>query len=219
VGVAAQRERVSELTVVVKPKEDGEQDGKGDGSEYVPEANVPELDQPAGAVGGRRKGLTGRQVLEPNVAHLANVHEAGEENNGERGAVILQEDADGVGEEVAPAQLAADVSDEEDEQGDDDGQVKGLLVAEPGQDLDALLKVYKGDVEAKHVAGKAGDVAQPVARVGNSQDPVKDQRPARMWLVFRPALNLNPVRMVLLGRAGVDGQVNTHSPIQHMKAR
>lgn len=51
------------------------------------------------------------------------------------------------------------------------------MVSQQGEDLDALLEVDEGDVEAEDVAGKAGDVAQPVARVGGGEDPVHDEGP------------------------------------------
>ena len=112
------------------------------------------------------------------MLHLAHVGEAGEEDDGQGGAVVLEEDAHGVLEQAALAELAADVGDGKDEQGHDDRQIKGLGVAEGLEDLDALLQVDEGDVKAKDVAGEAGHVAQPVARVGDGQDPMKDEGPS-----------------------------------------
>ena len=46
-----------------------------------------------------------------------------------------------------------------------------------GEDLDTFLKVDKGDVKAEDVAAEAGDVGESIAGVGDSKDPVHDQRP------------------------------------------
>ena len=46
-------------TVVVKPEENGEQQGKGDGEEHVADRNIPEVDEPA-AVGCGLEGGAGR---------------------------------------------------------------------------------------------------------------------------------------------------------------
>lgn len=39
------------------------------------------------------------------------------------------------------------------------------------------MEINAGDIEAKNVAGEAGDVAQPVTRIGDGEDPVHDERP------------------------------------------
>jgi hypothetical protein len=78
-----------------------------------------------------------------------------------------------VPEQTALAEFTANVGDSKDEQGHDDGQVKRFSVAESLEDLDTLLQVDKGDVEAKNVAGEAGHVTQPVARVGDGKDPME----------------------------------------------
>lgn len=107
---------------------------------------------------------------------------------------------------AARAEHAAQVSDHEDEEGGDDGQVKVLALAEALEDLDALLEVDEGDVEAENVAGEAGDVAKKVAGVCDSEDPVEDEGPSGG---------------VSLGSGGGGGWVATivtYIPIQHMKA-
>lgn len=163
---------------MIKPEEDGQQKGKGDRNEDVAHGDVPEVDEPASLLHGRHEGDARRQRLERDVLHLAHMHEAGEEDHGQRSAIVLEEDAHGVAEQAAPAELAADIGDGEDEQGHDNGQVEGLIVAEDLEDLDALLEVDEGDVEAEDIAGEAGHVAQPVARVRDGQNPVEHERPA-----------------------------------------
>lgn len=39
------------------------------------------------------------------------------------------------------------------------------------------MEVDEGDVKAEDVTGKTSDVAQPVARVGDGEDPVHDEGP------------------------------------------
>lgn len=105
------------------------------------------------------------------------MHEPREKDDGQWRAVVLEKHPHVVVEQRAAAQLTADVGDEEDQHGGHDAEVEGLSVAQQGEDLDALLEVDEGDVEAEDVAGEAGDVAQPVARVGESEDPVHDKGP------------------------------------------
>ncbi|KAJ8105878.1 hypothetical protein OPT61_g9914 [Boeremia exigua] len=137
--------------VVVEPEEDGEQDGEGDGQEDVADADVPEVDEPA-AVGGGEEGLGCGQLEELDVRHLANVYEAGEEDDGEGCAVVFDELAD-----VAREQRR--------------------LTDDAAEDLDALLQIDEGHVEAEDVAGEARDIAEGVAGVGDGEHPVEDQRP------------------------------------------
>lgn len=161
---------------MVKPKEDGQQQSEGDGEEDVLDVKVPKPDQP-GAVHGGQEGDAGGQVLDVDLDHAADVDEAGEEDDGQRGAVVLDKGADVVVEEGALADGVGGVGDGEDEDGGEDAEVEGTGVAQQLEDLDALLQVDAGDVEAKNVAGEAGDVAQPVARVGGGEGPVQDEGP------------------------------------------
>lgn len=161
---------------MVKIKQDREQDREGDGNKHVPERDLPEINKPA-PVSGRGERRIRRQLLELDGLHAAEVHEAREEDNRQRGTVVLQKHPHGVAEQGALAELAAGVGDHEDEQGDHDGQVEGGVVAEALEHLDALLQVDEGDVEAEDVAGEPRHVPQPVARVGDGQDPVEDERP------------------------------------------
>lgn len=163
---------------MVEPEEDGEQESKGDGDEDVGHGDIPEVDEPAPPWDSRHECGSRRQRFDLDFLHLAHVDEAGEENECQRRAVVLEEDAHRVLEQAALAKLATDVGNGEDQQGHDDGEIEGLSVAEHLEDLDALLQVDKGDVEAEDVAGEAGHVAQPVARVGDGEDPVEDERPS-----------------------------------------
>lgn len=43
------------------------------------------------------------------------------------------------------------------------------------QDLNALLEVDEGDVEAEDVAGEAGDPAEGVAGIRHGKDDVQDE--------------------------------------------
>lgn len=161
------------LTVVIEPKQNGQEDGKGNGQEDIPDRNVPKVHKPTPIRRGH-EGDTSRQHLQIDGLHPANVHKPRKEDEGERGAVVLEEDADVVVEQAAPADTGAEVGDHEDEQGGDDREVKGLGVAQPLEDLDALLEVDEGHVEAEDVAGEARDVAEPVARVRDGEDPVEN---------------------------------------------
>lgn len=105
------------------------------------------------------------------------MHEASKEDDRQGGSVVLDEGADIVVEQGALADGVGKVGDREDEHGGEDAQVERLRVAQQFEDLDALLEVDEGDVEAEDVAGEAGDVAEPVARVGDGEDPVHDEGP------------------------------------------
>lgn len=134
------------------------------------------MDEPAPVLGGE-EGVARGQALKGDLLHPADVHKAGEEDDGQWCTIVLQKHPDVVVEERAFAQLTAGVGYEEDKHGGHDAQVEGLAVAEQGEHLDALLEVDEGDVEAEDVAGEAGDIAQPVARVGDGENPVHDEGP------------------------------------------
>lgn len=149
---------MNKLTIVIKPEKNSQQQRKWNGQKHVGYSDIPEVDEPAPVLGGEEGGTRGK-ALEVNLLHPADVDEAGEEDDGQRGSVVLEEDPDVVVEERAGPKLAADVGDEEDQHGGHDAQVKGLLVAEQGEDLDSLLQVDEGDIEAEDVAWEAGDIA------------------------------------------------------------
>lgn len=172
--------RRASRTVVVEPEQNGQENGKGERCKDLSNTQVPKPDKPV-AIASWCEGIASRQHLEIDLCHPPYVHETGEEDEGERGAIVLEEDTNRVSEEAAGAEFAAEVGDHEDEEGGDDGEVEGSIVAKPLEDLDALLEVDEGNVEAEDVAGKAGDPAEPVARVSDGKDPMKNQRPA--WLM------------------------------------
>lgn len=105
------------------------------------------------------------------------MNKSGEEDKRQRRSIVLEKDADVVLEQAAGSQLATNVSNHEDQQRSDNGQVKSAVISEALKHLDSLLKIDKGNVEAKDVAGEACHPAQPVARVCDGEDPVQDKRP------------------------------------------
>lgn len=162
---------------MVKIEQNRKQDRKRHRDEHIPDRNIlPEMDEPA-PIRGREESGAGGQPLQLDGLHATEVHEPRKEDDGQGGAVVLEEDADGVAEQGARAELAAGVGDHEDEQGGGDAQVEGGAVAEALEDLDALLQVDEGDVEAEDVAREPRHVPQPVARVGRGEHPVEGQRP------------------------------------------
>lgn len=140
---------------MVEVKQNGEQDSKGNSNKHIPDPDVPEMHKPV-PVGRWGEGLARRQGLEVHIPHAPNVHEAREEDDRQRRPVILDEHADVVLEQGARADDAAQVADDEHEQGDDDGEVEGLGGTLAGEHLDAFLQVDEGDVEAEDVAREAG---------------------------------------------------------------
>lgn len=161
---------------MVEPEEDRKQYRKRDGQKHILDGDFPEMDEPAPVL-SREEGGARRQALQVHALHPPHVDEPREEDDRQRRAVVLEEDAHVVMEQRALAELAAGIRDGEDQHGHHDAQVEGLGVALQHEDLDALLEVDEGDVEAEDVAGEAGDVAQPVARVRDGEDPVQDEGP------------------------------------------
>lgn len=106
------------------------------------------------------------------------MHKAREKDERERSTIVLEENTDPVTEEAAGAELATNVGDDEDEEGDHDGEIEVGSMTEALEDLYALLEVDAGDIEAENVAGEAGDPAQPVAGVCDGEDPVEDEGPS-----------------------------------------
>jgi hypothetical protein len=78
-----------------------------------------------------------------------------------------------VGEEATLPKLATYICDHENKESDDGREVKVGTGAEAVKDLNALLEVDEGDVEAEDVAWESSDPAEPIARVCDSQYPVK----------------------------------------------
>ena len=79
--------------VVVEPEEDGEDECEGEGDADVVRGDVPEVDEPAATRGGE-EGFACGEGHEVNGAHMADMDEASEEDDGEWGAVIFNEFTD-----------------------------------------------------------------------------------------------------------------------------
>ena len=162
------------------------------------------MNKPRSLRHGRHKGNACRERLKRNVLHLPHVDESSEKDDRQGCAIVFEEDTHRMAKQTALAELAADVRDGEDKQSHNNRQVEGLLVAKELEDLNALLQVDEGDIEAKDVTREACHVTQPVARVGDGQDPVEYEGPSR---------SQGSVSHSML----MDGQ--TYIPIQHMNAR
>lgn len=100
------------------------------------------------------------------------MHKTCKEDHCKRCTIIFDEDSNVVLEEGAGADETAKVTNYEHEKSNDDGEVEGLAGSLPGEDLDALLEVDEGDVEAEDVAGETGHIFQAVTRIGDGEDPV-----------------------------------------------
>lgn len=121
------------------------------------------------------KGVARRQVLELDIVHLPHVHEPRKEHNGQGRPVILDKHPRRMLEQRALAQFTADICDREYQERDNYRQVKRLAIPERLEDLDPLLQVNKRHVEPKDVTWEPRHVSQPVTRVRDGQDPVKDK--------------------------------------------
>lgn len=147
----------STLTIMIEIKQNCKQDCKRYRDEYIPNINIPKLNKPA-SISSREESRTCRQPLEFNGLHTAEMHEAGEKDDGKRGAVVFKEHAHRVSEERALPQLATRICNHENEQGHHDGQVERRVIAETLEHLDALLQVDERDVEAEDIARKSRHV-------------------------------------------------------------
>ncbi len=148
---------------MIKPEENGQKHGKWKCSKDLADAQIPEVDEPASVGVSGHECLASGQHLEVNLIHAAKVDEAGEEDEGQGRAVVLEEDTDPVAEEGALSEGGAEVGENEDEEGDGDGEIEGSIVAEALEDLNTLLEVDTGYVEAKDVAREACYPAEPIA--------------------------------------------------------
>lgn len=101
---------------------------------------------------------------------------------------------------------AAAIRNHQDEQRDHDGEVSGGVVSLPlaRQDLDAFLKVDESDVETEDIAGETSHIFEAITGIGNSKNPVHDQRPA--------TLNVSRFEPRLISKY-------TYMPIHAMKAK
>lgn len=170
---------IAKLTVVVKIKEDCQQKSKRNCKENIPYVDIPEVHQPL-SIESREESFTRGQRGDINISHMANVDETSEENDRQGSTIVFQEFPDISLEETATAELLADPTTHKHKEGNHDAQVCRRLPNGsplPGQDLDTLLEIDKGYVEAKDIARETGHVCQGVARIGYSKDPVHDQGP------------------------------------------
>lgn len=75
---------------MVEIEQYGQQNCERYGEENLANANLPEVDEPT-AVLSRKEGLAGWQSVQLNTPHPANVYKAGEEDDGQRGAIVFNE--------------------------------------------------------------------------------------------------------------------------------
>lgn len=69
------------LTIVIKPEQDCEKNGKGQGHEHFAYIDILKRDEPTPVL-GRHECHTRWQNLYINPVHSSNMHEAGEEDQG-----------------------------------------------------------------------------------------------------------------------------------------
>jgi len=80
----------SDLTIVVEPEEDGQQDGKRNGEEDIAHSNIPEMNKPA-AICCREECFACWECLDVNVFHVTKMNKPREEDDCQGSAVILNE--------------------------------------------------------------------------------------------------------------------------------
>lgn len=98
---------------MIEPKEDGEQHSERDGEENICDVDIPKVNQPT-PVRGREEGRAGRQILDLDLHHAPDVHEASKEDNRQGGPVVLYEGADVVVKQGALADGVGKVGNRED---------------------------------------------------------------------------------------------------------
>ena len=191
INVGEKQGRDSEHTIVIEPKENGQENGERNGQEDISGREVPKVDEPVGRVMfgvSREKCPCYLELLELQIAHGAHVGKASEEDEGDWGRIVLDENAHVMLEQVTLADFSSEVCKNKHEEGNGNRHVLGgknvglgeLLtrLLKTVQHLDALLEVDKGHVEAKDVAWEPRHVLEPVARIGDSQDPVEYHGPS-----------------------------------------
>ena len=78
------------LTIMVKPKQNGQNNTKRKRYEDVFGTDVPRIYKPT-SVGSWEKSFAGGESQEVDVCHLTNVNEAGEEDDSQWGAIVFNE--------------------------------------------------------------------------------------------------------------------------------
>lgn len=141
------------LTIVVKIEENREKYCKGNRKENVPNTNIPEMNQPRAVTCGK-ESLAGRECSNINIPHMTNVNKSSEEDNGQRGAIILKELPNKPLEKVAVTQLPTDPCTHQDKECNHDAQVSRCFSHRAplsGEDLNTLLKIDASNVKPKDV--------------------------------------------------------------------
>jgi hypothetical protein len=96
---------------------------------------------------------------------MAIMDETGEENDGQRSAVVFNKYADTAVEESALSHPSTSIGESQHEQGNRDREERRFpssLFPLSGDYLNALLKIDEGGVEAEDVAGESGYIGQGV---------------------------------------------------------
>lgn len=82
---------------MIEPKQDGEKNSKRQCEKNLSDLNIPELHKP-GAIRRGEEGAACRQLFQLDGLHAPEMHEPRKEDDCERRAVVLEEDAYGVPE-------------------------------------------------------------------------------------------------------------------------
>lgn len=117
-----------ELTVMIEIKKYGQKHGKGDGKEDVADIDVPEVNKPA-TIPSRKERFAGWQGLQVDGVHPPYVNESGKEDDGKRGAIILNGLPDRALEKRAAPDDPAEVRNIEDQERYHNGQVSSSSIS------------------------------------------------------------------------------------------
>jgi hypothetical protein len=105
------------------------------------------------------------------------MHKSCKEDHCKRGPIILNEKSNIVLEERTGSNDTANVADCKHKESNDDGEVESLARSLAAEDLNPLLEINEGYIEAEDVAGEASHVFEAIACVCYSKDPVHYQGP------------------------------------------
>lgn len=123
---------------MIEPEKDGEENCKRQSCKYLANSQIPKVHRPRSVTSWHKRNA-GREDLQMDILHTTNMNKSSEENECERGAIVLEKDTDGVSEQTAGAQNAAKIGDHEQQQGCDDGQIERAAIAKAFEYLNALL--------------------------------------------------------------------------------
>lgn len=141
-------------TIVVKIEQNREKDCKRDSKEDIPDADIPEMDQPRPIHRGK-ESRAGGQCGHLDIFHMPHVHKASEEDNRQRRTVVFKKFSNHTEKEAAFTELATYPCRHQHEKRNHDAQIgRGFSRGGPlsRQDLDALLEVDERNVETENVA-------------------------------------------------------------------